>query len=381
MFKLGLIINPIAGIGGSVALKGSDGDDIVKEAIARGGRPQSSSRALVALAVLKDLIDETEAGAGAGGIQLITYPSVMGEEVAKRAGFIPKVLGQINSDHSSSEDTKAAVKALQSYGVDLILFAGGDGTARDICQAADSGQAVLGIPCGVKMHSGVYAVNPQSAGELVKKLILGQLIDLNEREVRDLDEDAFRKGVIKAKFYGELLVPEDEKYLQAVKSGGHQAEPLAIQDIAVDVVENLEEDTLYIMGSGTTTQAIMNELGFEGTLLGVDLVRAGKVIASNVGEEKILDELEKNNGKIVVTVIGGQGHIFGRGNQQISSKVIRKVGKENIIIVATKAKLAALDEKPLLVDTGDTLLDKALSGYLRVITAYQQSVLYRVNGN
>ena len=379
MFKLGLIINPIAGIGGSVALKGSDGDDIVKEAIARGGRPQSSSRALVALAVLKDLIDETEAGAG--GIQLITYPSVMGEEVAKRAGFIPKVLGQINSDHSSSEDTKAAVKALQSYGVDLILFAGGDGTARDICQAADSGQAVLGIPCGVKMHSGVYAVNPQSAGELVKKLILGQLIDLNEREVRDLDEDAFRKGVIKTKFYGELLVPEDEKYLQAVKSGGHQAEPLAIQDIAVDVVENLEEDTLYIMGSGTTTQAIMNELGFEGTLLGVDLVRAGKVIASNVGEEKILDELEKNNGKIVVTVIGGQGHIFGRGNQQISSEVIRKVGKENIIIVATKAKLAALDEKPLLVDTGDTLLDKALSGYLRVITAYQQSVLYRVNGN
>ena len=369
----------MAGVGGSVALKGSDGDDIVKEAIARGARPQSSSRALVALMALKDPIDETEAGVG--GIQLITYPSVMGEDIAKKAGFDPTVLGRIDSDHSTSEDTKAAVKALQSYGVDLILFAGGDGTARDICQAVDPGQAVLGIPCGVKMHSGVYAVNPQSSGELVKKLIHGQLIELKEREVRDLDEDAFRKGVIKAKFYGELLVPEDEKYLQAVKSGGHQAEPLAIQDIAVEVVENFDEDILYIMGSGTTTQAIMDELGLEGTLLGVDLVRAGKLIASNVGEKKILAELEKYNGKIVVTVIGGQGHIFGRGNQQISSEVIRKVGKENIIIVATKEKLAALDKKPLLVDTGDPLLDQALSGYLRVIIAYQQSVLYRVNGN
>ena len=379
MFKLGFIINPIAGIGGSVALKGSDGDNIIKEAIARGARPQSSSRALVALSVLKDVIDVKDAGNS--GVQLITYPSVMGEDVARLAGFIPTVLGQIDPDHSTSDDTKAAVKALQSYGVDLILFAGGDGTARDLCQSVDPGQAVLGIPCGVKMHSGVYAVNPQSAGELVKKLISGQLIHLNQREVRDLDEDAFREGVIKAKFYGEMLVPEDEKFLQAVKTGGHHAEPLAIQDIAVEVVENLDEDTLYIMGSGTTTQAIMDELGLEGTLLGVDLVRAGKLIASNVGEKKILAELEKYNGKIVVTVIGGQGHIFGRGNQQISSEVIRKVGKENIIIVATKAKLAALDKKPLLVDTGDQLLDKDLSGYLRVTTAYQQSVLYRVNGN
>ena len=204
---------------------------------------------------------------------------------------------------------------------------------------------------------------------------------MNKREVRDLDEDAFRKGVLKAKFYGDLLVPEDETYLQAVKSGGHHSEPLALQDIAVEVVENLDEDTLYIVGSGTTTQAIMDELGLEGTLLGVDLLRAGTLTAANVGEKKILAELEKYNGKIIVTVIGGQGHIFGRGNQQISSEVIRKVGKENIIIVATKEKLASLNKQPLLVDTGDPLLDKALSGYLSVITAYQQSVLYRVNGN
>ena len=379
MFKLGLIINPIAGMGGSVALKGSDGDDIIKEAIARGARPQSSSRALVALSVLQGVknIEET----ANREIQLITYSAEMGEKVAKRAGFIPTVLGRINSDHSTSDDTRAAVKALQSYGVDLILFAGGDGTARDICQVVNPGQAVLGIPCGVKMHSGVYAVNPQSAGELVKKLVSGQLIHLNKREVRDLDEDAFRNGVLKAKFYGELLVPEDETYLQAVKSRVHHSEPLALQDIAVEVVENLDEDTLYIVGSGTTTQAIMDELGLEGTLLGVDLVRAGKLIAANVGEKKILAELEKYNGKIIVTVIGGQGHIFGRGNQQISSEVIRKVGKENIIIVATKEKLDSLNKKPLLVDTGDPLLDKVLSGYLSVIIAYQQSVLYRVNGN
>lgn len=376
MFKLGFIINPVAGLGGSVALKGSDGDETIKEAIARGAKPKSASRALLCLSVLHDFHDR---------VQIITYPSIMGEDVALQAGFSPVVLGQINPAYTTGGDTEAAIKALKAYGVDLVLFAGGDGTARDICCAVGSGQPVLGIPCGVKMHSGVYAISPLAAGELVKKLLLGQLIHLREREVRDLDEDAFRSGLVKAKYFGELSVPEDEQYVQSIKTAGQHSEPLALQDIAADIVENLDDDTLYIVGSGSTTQAIMHELGLAdaATLLGVDLVKAGELVAADVGEQDILaalgDSKEKVKAKIIVTIIGGQGHILGRGNQQISAAVINKIGKENIIVVATEEKLTALNKRPLLVDTGDQQLDKALSGYLRVVTGYQRSVLYSVN--
>lgn len=380
MFKLGFIINPVAGLGGSVALKGSDGDETVKEAIARGAKPKAASRALLSLSVLNDFHDR---------VQIITYPSIMGEAVALQAGFRPVVLGKINSTYTTAGDTEAAIKALKAYGVDLVLFAGGDGTARDICCAVGLGQPVLGIPCGVKMHSGVYAITPLAAGELVKKLLLGQLIHLREREVRDLDEDAFRHGLVKAKYFGELSVPEDEQYVQSTKTGGQHSEPLALQDIAADIIENLDDDTLYIVGSGSTTQAIMHELGFAdaATLLGVDLIKAGELIATDVGEQEILAALlnnkkqgkEKVKAKIIVTIIGGQGHIFGRGNQQISAAVINQIGKDNIIVVATEEKLAGLNKRPLLVDTGDQQLDKALSGYLRVVTGYQRSVLYSVN--
>lgn len=372
MFKLGLIINPIAGIGGSVALKGSDGDATVKEALARGARPKSSQRVLQTLSLLNDFRDQ---------IQLITYPSIMGEEVARQAGFIPIVIGHLESKHSKADDTRAAIKDLKAYGVDLVLFAGGDGTARDICQAIGTDQAVLGIPCGVKMHSGVYAINPSAAGELVKKLISGDLIRLREREVRDLDEDAFRNGEVKARYFGELLVPEDENYLQSVKSGRCHNEALVLQDIAAEVIENLDDEALYIIGSGTTTQAIMEELGLEGTLLGVDLMKSGQIIAKDVGEKEILSALENDQGKIIITIMGGQGHIFGRGNQQISPEVVRRVGKDNIIVVASEEKLRTLKQKPLLLDTGDKELDSSLRGYLKIITGYQQTVLYSVNGN
>ncbi len=369
MFRLGLIINPVAGMGGSVALKGSDGADTVKEAIARGATPKAALRTLQALAELGDFHQQ---------VQLITYPSVMGEDVALEAGFAPCVLGEIRASETSASDTEAAMRAIQAHGADLILFAGGDGTARDICRAVRARQPVLGIPCGVKMHSGVYAISPRAVGELVKKLLLGQLIHLREREVRDLDEEAFRAGVVKAKYFGELCVPEDEQCLQSVKAGGALEEPLVLQDIAAEITESLDDDTLYIVGSGSTTQVFMDELGLEGSLLGVDLVKAGKLIASDVSEQDILALLVENKAKIIVTVIGGQGHIFGRGNQQISSAVIRQVGRENIIVVASETKLAALKGRPLLVDTGDDQLDKSLSGFLKVITGYQRSVWYAV---
>ncbi|MFY0656866.1 MAG: ATP-NAD kinase family protein [Neptunomonas phycophila] len=366
-FTLGLIINPVAGLGGSVALKGSDGAATAKIAVHLGAEPKAQDRVATALAVLKGL-----------PIDVITYPCEMGEWAAEQAGFAPQVLGSINSGESTPDDTEQAVKDLTEAGVDLILFAGGDGTARNVCRAASEGTAVLGIPAGVKIHSGVYAVTPKAAGEIVAMLVRGELVTLAPQEVRDIDEDEFRAGRVRARYYGELSVPQEHRYLQHVKNGGKESEALALDDIAAYLVESMEPDTRYIMGSGTTVKAVMDELGLENTLLGVDVVENGELIASDCTALQ-LNELTKEHAcKIVITVIGGQGHILGRGNQQLSPELIKSVGRANLVVIATKTKIAELEGRPLIVDTGDASLDKELSGLIPLITGYRDSVLYRV---
>jgi predicted polyphosphate/ATP-dependent NAD kinase len=240
---------------------------------------------------------------------------------------------------------------------------------------------VVGIPAGCKIHSAVYAVSPQQAGELIAALVRGELLSVREAEVMDLDEDAFRHGEVKASCYGYMKVPVDEQRMQAMKQGGVDHEALALQDIAADIVEHMAADTLYLIGSGTTTAVIMDELDLDNTLLGIDAVYNNELIASDLNEQGImslLDQAEYTHAKIVVTAIGGQGHIFGRGNQQLSARIIRRVGNDNIIIVATREKLRSLNNKPLRVDTGDSQLDAELVGMKHIITGYDQQTLYRV---
>jgi predicted polyphosphate/ATP-dependent NAD kinase len=368
MHKLGLIVNPIAGIGGRAGLKGSDGEEIVRKAIELGAGPVAPKRAMEALRGLLAVKSR---------ISLFTYPHEMGEDEAKEVGFSPNVVGKIITGHTTADDTKRAARELRDLGVDLILFAGGDGTARDICEAVGNSVPVVGIPAGVKMHSAVFAVDPSAAAGIIMKFLWGEL-PLREAEVMDIDEEAYRQGRLSAKLYGYLLTPYEPNLVQGVKEASWMdIERDQQAAIAKYIVEEMKPDVVYILGPGTTTKAVSEELGIQdSTLLGVDLVHNYKLLARDVNERQILRAIEGKSAVIIVSPIGGQGFIFGRGNQQISPEVIRRVGKNNIWVLATPQKLMLTPT--FRVDTGDAELDRELRGYIRTITGYRESRMVRV---
>lgn len=393
--KLGFVVNPFAGIGGAVALKGSDGSDIVAQALSRGARPQAEIRARIAMQKIKSLENCT----------IYTAAGAMGENLLRELD-IPAVVLYSAENTTSAEDTKKTIQLFVENEVDLIVFAGGDGTARDVLDALSAQTdknkngaiAVLGIPAGVKIHSAVYAVTPAQAGELINLLLSGEPLTLLEAQVMDLDEKAFRQGRVIAKCYGYLNVPVDDARMQLTKQGGLDHHEIVLQEIAADLIESMEADVIYLIGSGSTTAEIMSQLALPNTLLGVDVVYNQQLLASDVDEATILNTIKDKPAKIVVTVIGGQGHVFGRGNQQLSARVIKRVinprartavmaaeamddavKRENIIIVASNEKLRSLNKRPMIADTGDASLDERLSGLYAVITGYQQKTLYKLN--
>jgi predicted polyphosphate/ATP-dependent NAD kinase len=369
--RIGIIVNPVAGMGGRVGLKGSDGKDILKKAIELGAKPECPYKAEIAISQLKEFKKEP--------LEIITYPDTMGENEVRAVGFEPIVIGEIEKGKTTPQDTIKAAKEMLTRGVDLILFAGGDGTARNIFDAVGEKIAVLGIPGGCKIHSAVYAINPKTAGKLVVEFLEGKVRDLKESEVMDIDEEAFRKDILKAKLYGYMKVPNEKRMVQNLKSGRGYGEEAALDLVARYMALNLEKDTLYIMGTGSTIRGVMNKLGLKNTLLGIDLVYNNKLIAEDVNEAEILKYLDEyNKAKIIITVIGGQGYLFGRGNQQLSPEVIRKAGQKNIIVIATKNKMFSLFGQPLLIDTGDEELNNELSGYTKVIVGYGEAVMFKV---
>ncbi|WP_111656912.1 ATP-NAD kinase family protein [Isoalcanivorax indicus] len=366
---IGLLVNPCAGLGGAVALKGSDGAQVVQEALARGAVPQAGPRTQRALALLAE---------AQVPVRLRVWGGDMGARWADAAGLSAEVVGQPGAGMTSAGDTRAAAAALLAAGIDVLLFAGGDGTARDVLDSVGAAVPVLGIPAGCKMHSAVYAVNPEAAGRLLVALARGEMVNVTEGEVRDIDEEAFRAGQVRARYYGSLTVPADAQLLQQVKCGAPEQEDLQVTEACAWLVERLAPGVTYLMGSGSTVAELMAQLGLPNTLLGVDLVRDGALLASDVTADQILAQLGDGPARAVLTVIGGQGHLFGRGNQQLSPAVIRRVGRDNLHVLATRSKLASLGGRPLLVDTGDAALDRALCGLLPVIAGYEDEVLYRV---
>ena len=368
--KLGFIVNPIAGMGGRVGLKGTDGAEVLEKARELGAIPESPKKAKKALEALVPVKDQ---------IELFTYPGVMGEDEAREMGFDPIVLSEAIDDIGPKYTEEAAKKMLQE-GVDLIIFAGGDGTARNIYNAVGTKVPVIGIPAGVKIHSGVYASHPRAAGQIALKYLQDDEMELKETEVMDIDEEAFREGVVTARLYGYMNVPLEPALVQFQKSGAIESDEEAIDGVTINIIEEMEDDVVYLIGSGTSTRPIMEELELPNTLLGIDIVQNKKLVASDVTEKEILDYIDGKKAKIVVTIIGGQGYVFGRGNQQLSAEVIKRVGKENIIIISTKNKLLSLDGRPLLVDTGDDEVNQMFNGYIKILINYETESVQEIKG-
>jgi predicted polyphosphate/ATP-dependent NAD kinase len=384
--RLGFIVNPVAGVGGRVGLKGSDGADIVRQALELGAAREAPSRAAHALGRLGRLKDR---------LLIVAYPGEMGADEARALGFEVQVLeaaaargtltvaGQ-SLAATTAEDTEDAARRMLHGGVRLILFAGGDGTARNIFHAVGDALPVVGIPAGVKIHSAVYANTPANAGDLAALFLDGsRAVRLREAEVMDIDEDAFRHDRVSARLYGYLRVPYERQLIQSAKAGSQATDEAAIAGIANDVIHSMTPADLYLIGAGTTTRMVMQLLELPHTLLGVDAVVDRRLVGSDLGEAQILYLVSKAQddgaqAHIVIAVIGGQGHIFGRGSQQFSPAVIRAVGDANIIIVATHAKLLSLQGAPLRVDTGDEQLDAGLAGWIKVVTGHGQRTMYRI---
>ena len=358
--RIGFLINPIAGMGGKVGLKGTD--NVVQKAIEMGAKPSSPDRALIALLSLPH----------ANISELLVYGSSMGEEIALKAGFNPTVVGYPQNEKTSAIDTQNSIQSFVSQKVDLILFAGGDGTAVDISHTLDELQSpipLLGIPSGVKVYSSVFANSPQDVGSIISSYSTTEL-----REVMDLDEDAYRQGKIIPHLHSIRPVPLSEE-LQSSKQllGG------TVEGAIEGLLSELSTDVTYILGPGGTLHQLKKEIGFEGTLLGVDIWRtqsldnqnqsissslaprlSGTVIAKDANESDILSSLTDTN-IVIVSPIGGQGFIFGRGNGQISPSVLEHC---TIKLVGSRAKLETLDV--LRVDTGDPDIDSAIRGWHRI---------------
>ncbi|TAJ45587.1 ATP-NAD kinase family protein [Methanofollis fontis] len=350
MRTIGVVINPLAGLGGRVGLKGTDG--LADEARRRGAVPLAQERALEALEPLRAL-----------DLRVLTSGGEMGASALEEAGIGHEVVYTPAEDATTAADTVAAVEAFVRRGAEVILFCGGDGTARDVVRAAGD-TPILGIPAGVKMFSGVFVSRPEG----VAAVLVGPL-DSCEAEVMDIDEEAYRRGELRARLFAAARVPCRPCGLQGCKAADFGDEREALAGLARFMADLVLSGGTTLLGAGGTTAAIAAELGLEKTLLGVDVIRDGRIVAADADERTLLQEVRGGGRcRIIVSPIGAQGAVLGRGTQQISPDVVRAVGAANVIVVATPQKLAATPA--LFVDTGDPGLDAAFGREVQVICGY-----------
>lgn len=377
--RLGLLVNPYAGAGGPLALKGSD-------ELPAALREQLQAQAAAGLAPAQqrvlDMLSVLQRGEACSRRPLhwLTVAGAMGEHVLRQANIAAEVLPLSLPEHTLADDSRRAARALQAAGVDLLLFAGGDGTARDVCAAIGLQVPVLGIPAGVKMHSGVFAINPQAAAAVLQLLRDGQWVSVEVAEVRDIDESGLQQGRVRARHYGEMRVPVEPRYLQQVKCSGREVEELVVAEIVADVLERLQPGVRYALGPGTTTAAVLAALGLQATLMGVDVIADGRLLAADASADTLRTLADEGEMQVLLSPTGGQGSLIGRGNQQLRPDLLRRIGRAGVQVLATHAKLDELAGRPLRLDTGDAALDAEWSGWWDVVTGYQQRVLYAVSG-
>lgn len=365
MKRIGLIVNPIAGMGGRVGLKGTDGADILEKARQMGATPQANEKTKIALSHLKDL-----------DALFIAAPGAMGADSLKEMGFNTEVLDMVIGEETTPADTTKALELMLEKDVDLIVFAGGDGTARQVAQViGDKDLPAIGIPAGVKIHSSVYAIRPAAAGEMVARFVASDEVETMLAEVMDIDEELFRDDVVSAKLYGYLTIPSFEEF-QRSKSSGTESDRDTSYAIAETVIDNMDPDVYYFVGPGSTTVPIMELLELPHTLLGFDVIKDDKLIFKDANEEKLLEAKALGPVNVILSVIGGQGYLLGRGNQQLSPAVLEGLDKKDIIIVASNDKIRLLEGRPLQVDSGSPEIDELLRGYHRLVVGPDRYYVY-----
>ena len=371
IFKLGLVINPIAGMGGKTGLKGSDGSNTLKKALSLGAKKESAIRAEQALLPLKFMINK---------FSLITCSAEMGEKSCKKIGLKTDYIIDIDKKITTGIDTIKAVKIMARKQVSLILFSGGDGTACDIFYALQDKIPILGIPAGVKMHSSVFGTSPNAVGSLVSRIISNHsdTFPTSTAEIMDLDEDMRRYDQIRTRLIGYATIPSDKFLVQNPKSYVQLNDEESINGISEYLENKLDKEATYIVGPGRTTQNFLNRIGVSGTLLGVDVLKGRKLIGRDVNSREL--EILTRDGflYIISGIIGGQGFLFGRGNQQITAEIIQRVKKENILIIASTKKIYELPRQCILIDTGNQKLDNELAGYVKVQTDRNRAFIIKL---
>ncbi|HEY9366136.1 MAG TPA: NAD(+)/NADH kinase [Agromyces sp.] len=399
---IALVVNPIAGVGGPAGLAGSDGAAVQERAEALGSRRRAAERARLALetvaATRRSSSDEgayrghargldtaLRADSTGGKLIVLTAAGAMGEDAVRAAGLEPHVVFRPPGDgarETTAADTTAAARALVDAGASLVLFAGGDGTARDVAAGLGPDAAALGIPAGVKMYSPVFAVSPRAAGALAAAWVAaseaGGSLPVQQREVLDVDEAQLRVARVEPRLYATMPVPYLAGRTQARKSATPASEHAAVVAAARGAARSLRPGVRYLLGPGGTMAEVARELGVAKTPLGVDVVLDGAVVRAAASESELLDEIAAGPAKAVVSVIGGQGFLLGRGNQQLSARVLRALGPDPLVAVAPEQKLIDLGGRPLLVDTGDAAVDARLAGFVRVITSAATTSIYPV---
>lgn len=366
--RIGFVVNPVAGLGGKVGLKGTDGPQTIAEALRRGADAKSGERARAALAVLAKRVP---------GAKLTLAQGALGEDWSAGLDLQVTIAGPAALT-GTARDTKEAVRAMRGH--DIIVFAGGDGTARDIASVVGEG-AILGIPCGVKMHSGVFAVTPRAAGAMIADLLVNptRFDWIEDAEVMDIDEDALRSGVLAPCLYGLARVPVSRSLMQASKGGPRQDATGALSSAAAEIVAGMDVEALYVIGPGTSARAVAEAAGQTSTTLGVDAMIGRKIVAHDVDSASLLRLAKDRKLRVVLGVTGQQGFLLGRGNQQIGIELLRKAGRERLMILATEDKLTQLSQPRLLVDTGAPDLDAQLAGFVRVTTGKGREMMMRID--
>ena len=367
----GLVVNPIAGLGGTVGLKGTDGPGTVAQALDRGAVPRAGERVRRAFARLAER---------APGARVRAAPRGLATDWLEGLDLDVRPLPPFEVS-GTARDTRTATRALT--GCDLVVFGGGDGTARDVTGSLGPGHAVLGIPCGVKMHSGVFAVSPEAAGALLSDLATApDRISWDDgAEVMDIDEAALRSGRLAPRLFGHARIPVSRTRMQAAKGGPLSPAAGALEGAAREIVDGMSQGALYVIGPGTSTGSVLAALGATPSLLGIDAVRDGRVVARDATAEELETLAGDTPVRIVLGVTGKQGFLLGRGNQQITPSLIARAGPAGLIVMASEEKLATLAQPRLWVDTGDPALDRALSGYLRVKTGHGREMMMRVGAS